>query len=146
MTAFFATKPLLPSFGLFRAWQRVVYLVLFVFLLFAIGGDAWQRVFASPGPGNILALLATGVQNLFSGTGLAALGSYALLNLILAFRFYARYRKSLRRATRRLAEEMNRALIKVWEQETDALQDELIAMESDTRDHLSTLSRLERPE
>lgn len=140
--AFFATAPPLPAFRFFRVWQRVVYLVLFIFLLFAIGGDAWQRVLATPGPANILALLVTGVQNLFSGKGLAALGSYAVLNLILAFRFYARYRKRLRRAVRRLAEEMKKALIVLWEQEATAVQNELIAVESDTRDHLSALSHV----
>ena len=131
----------MPAFRFFRVWQRVVYLVLFILLLFAIGGDAWQRVLATPGPANILSLLVTGVQNLFSGKGLAALGSYAILNLILAFRFYARYRKRLRRAVRRLAEEMKRSLTGLWEQETTAVQNELIALESDTRDHLSALSQ-----
>ncbi len=144
--ASFAAAPPLPTFRLFRVWQRVVYLVLFILLLFAIGGDAWQRVLMSPGPANILTLLVTGVQNLFSGKGLAALGSYAVLNLILAFRFYARYRKRLRLAVRRLAEEMKKSLIDSWGQETTAVQNELLALESDTRDHLSALSHFERPE
>lgn len=142
----FAAEPPLPAFRLFRVWQRVVYLVLFILLLFAIGGDAWQRVLASPGPANILALLVTGVQNLFSGKGLAALGSYAVLNLILAFRFYARYRKGLLRAARRLAGEMKKSLIDSWAQETKDVQNELLALESDIRDHLAALSHFEPKE
>lgn len=143
IASFFASGRPLPAFRLFRVWQRVVYLVLFILLLFAIGGDAWHRVLTSPGPSNMLALLVTGVQNLFSGKGLAALGSYAALNLILAFRFHTSCRRRLRRAVSKIAGEMKRALMELWEQETTALQNELLALESEIRKHLSALSHFE---
>ncbi|MFZ7113392.1 MAG: GTPase [Desulfatiglandales bacterium] len=141
--AAFASGPSAPSLWVFKALQWLAYLTLFLFLLFAVGGDGWHGMFHDPGIGSVVSLLVTGIQNLFSGKGLAALGSYALLNLILAFRFFGRYRKKLRRSVERLSEEIKTALFGIWEKETSDLIEGFGKLEADIRKRITILSDLD---
>ncbi len=84
----------------FRASQYIVYLFLLVTLIVALAGkEAWQDLFANPALAPLLNFMFTAFYNLFSPSGLAALGSYALINLFFGLWFYRRYRSLMERKT-----------------------------------------------
>ena len=111
---------------LFRFSQWAAYLLLFLLLLFAlVDKTAWQQAVAEPGVGTVSSLLLSLVHSLFSGKGLAALGTYAVLNLFLAFRFYGWYKKHLRRKGIKIISAIKRDLIRAWGKELDGMIDRL---------------------
>jgi GTP-binding protein EngB required for normal cell division len=137
-----ATNPTLPTFHFFRAVQWLTYLILFVLLLFAIGGDAWLRFFDDPSTAKGAGIVVSAVQTLFSSHGLAALLSYALLNLFFAIRFYVRYTRRLRRSTEKLRTSIQKVLLEVWEAETNELFEGLGGLLAETKERLSFLNNL----
>jgi hypothetical protein len=135
--------PSLSSYWGFRIWQFISYLLLLVFFLLALGGEtAWRDVLNVPGGTNIIRLFLSCIHTLFSTKGLAALVSYALLNLFLASRFYRRYRKHLQKSTKRIINSLQAELGKVWEMQLDLLQDDLNHFKDDIRSQISTISAL----
>jgi GTPase Era involved in 16S rRNA processing len=138
-------KPRLPSFWTFRGLQVLTYVLLFAFLLFAIGGEAaWRKLLDDPGATSVLHLLVAGIDTLFSAKGLAALGSYALLNLFLAIRFLNRYKKLLRYATEKMIESLRVELSKVWEEELNTILEDLNRLKKDIRSQISTISAIKQ--
>ena len=138
----FASRPA-PGFRLFRIYQAVVYALLFAFFLFAVGGEkAWLDFMGNPGPAKALQLLVTMVHTLFSTKGLAALASYAILNLLLGFRFYRQYRKRLVRAGEKALGALKITLSGIWEQTLDELLRDLEGLEEETASRLEALSEL----
>ncbi|HOO90280.1 MAG TPA: 50S ribosome-binding GTPase [Syntrophales bacterium] len=88
---------------LFQTGQYIVYLFLLSGLIVALAGKtAWQDLFANPSLNHMLNFIFTAFFNLFSPAGLAALGSYALINLLFGFWFYRRYRRLVERKTSRI--------------------------------------------
>jgi len=133
--------PPLPAFWGFRIRQFGVYLLLLAFFLLAIGGQtAWQEVLESPGGANILRLLFSSVHNLFSAKGLAALISYALLNLFFALRFYRRYRKLLHKTTDKVLTALKLDLEKTWEEMLGGILKGLDRFRTDIQRQISALS------
>ena len=110
----------------FRFVQHLTYFVLLAFLLIAIGGEAaWRQLVMEFGLRNAFLLLLAMTQTIFSTKGLAALSSYALLNLFLAFRFYRRWRRRMHRRRERQLGSLETALKEVWEDEQDNVLDAL---------------------
>jgi len=145
LAALHAAEPSLPSFWGFRALQYLLYLLLLAFFLLAIGGEtAWREILTDPGGAGMLGLLLSGIYTLFSGKGLAALASYVLLNLLLAFRFYRRYKKLLRHATQKIVKPLRLELVKVWEEELDAIQDGLKRFRTDIQSQIAAVSDLKQ--
>jgi hypothetical protein len=108
-------EPTLPAFRLFKGVQWISYLLLLAVLLIAVGGErAWINVLEAFGLSSLLHLLISIINTLFSGKGLAALGSYVLLNLFLAFRFYRRYWVLLDKASQKALEGLSKALSRAW--------------------------------
>ena len=121
------------SFG-FRMAQYLGYLVLLAILLFAVGEEnTWYRLIGEPGAGNMARLLISMAHALFSAKGLAALGTYALLNLFLAFRFFAWYKKRLRRMRHGIIVSLKARLTEVWAEQLDAMLALLKAAEDNAR-------------
>ncbi len=115
-----------PGFLGFRFVQHVTYFALVAFLLIAIGGAAaWRQLVMDFGLRNAFLLLLAMIDAIFSAKGLAALSSFALLNLFVAFRFYRRYRKRMRRRRERQLAALETALNAVWQDELDKLLDDL---------------------
>jgi len=134
-------EPRFPSFRMFRALQFLTYLLLLAVLLFAVGGEtAWHAVLEQPGLATIFRLLLSVINTLFSTKGLAALGSYALLNLFFGFRFYGRYKKLAKRAAQNVIEVLNKELTKVWEEELAAIVKDLDQFKAAVRSHISAIS------
>ena len=140
----FVAKPA-PPFRGFKFHQTLVYALLFVFFLLAVGGQtAWLEFLNDPGAGKALQLLVTMIHTLFSPEGLAALGSYALLNLFLGFRFYRRYRGLLRKAAQKTLEALKLALSRIWEESLDEVVYDLQGLKSDMASRLDAFSSIRK--
>jgi len=121
-----------PAFRGFKVAQSLTYALFLALFLIAVGGEtAWQGVIESPGPTSLFRLIISWVHNLFSTKGLAALGSFALINLFLAIRFYRSYRRRLRRAARKLMESLKSALERIWQETLDVTLEELKRLNSE---------------
>jgi len=143
VVALHVVNPALPSFRVFKVLQFLTYLLLLLFFLLVIGGEtAWQKVLADPEGMNILRLFILGIQTLFSSKGLAALLSYALLNLFFSFRFYRRYKKLLRRRAQKIMASLKVGLREVWEEKLDSILDDLNRLRGEIRSHTEAISAL----
>jgi hypothetical protein len=132
-----------PSFRGFRAVQYSAYLLLFVFLLFALGsGAGLQDLFDRPSWHGLLGLVLALLQTLFSPQGFAALGSYFLLQVLLGFRFYKRYKKLLQRHAQKIIESLMLELDRVWEEKRNALIDHLTQKAQQVEERTAALRAL----
>jgi hypothetical protein len=130
----------------FRFFQWSVYLPVLVLFLFAIGGEnAWQDVLNHPGLTQVISLLLSMIRNIFDAKGLAALGSYALVNLFLGFRFYRRYMKLLQEGAQKKEQSLEQALSRLWEESLDALIRDLRELKNEIQSQLSSFTRPQAP-
>jgi hypothetical protein len=128
------------AFG-FRAVQCLTYLVLVLCLLLAVGAEtAWRDVLDYPEGASLLRLALSAVQTVFSSKGLAALGSYALLNLLVAFRFHHRYRRFLNRRVEKAIETLKAALLRAWTETLEAIERSLQALRGDISTEIAALN------
>lgn len=140
----FVAKPA-PAFRGFKLYQSLVYALLFAFLLLAVGGQgAWLEFLGDPGPRKALQLLIPMVHTVFSSRGLAALGSYAILNLFLGFRFYRRYQRLLQKTSEKTLEALRLALSRTWEESLDELVRDIEALKAETASRLEAISSLRK--
>ncbi len=130
-----------PSFWGFKSLQFMAYFLLLCFFLFAVGGQsAWLNAFNTPGISSIISLFVSAIHTLFSTKGLAAMGSYALINLFFAFRFYRRYQKLLNRTSRKTTLSIKAGLKKVWEKELDDILERLNEFRKDIHEQIAAIS------
>jgi hypothetical protein len=140
----FVAKPA-PAFRGFKVYQSLVYALLFAFFLLAVGGQsAWLEFLGDPGPRKALQLLISIIHTVFSTRGLAALGSYALLNLFLGFRFYRRYQKLLQKTAQKTLEALSLALSRTWEESLDEAVRDIEELKSETASRLEALTSLRK--
>jgi len=104
----------------FRASQYIVYLFLLTTLIVALAGkEAWQDLFANSALAPLLNFIFTAFYNLFSPAGLAALGSYALINLFFGLWFYRRYRSLMERKTDGIIDSFVKNVGALWQEVVD---------------------------
>ena len=141
-----ASRPSSRFLG-FRALQWSWYVLISALFLFALGGEkAWQDVMTYPGPSEITRLLLSMIHGLFDPKGLAALGSYVLINFFLGLRFLRRHRKALQRASRGKARKLRSVLSKQWERDLDGLIQDLYELKKEAQSQLSALTRAQPEE
>ncbi|HDR14543.1 MAG TPA: hypothetical protein ENN79_03460 [Desulfobacteraceae bacterium] len=128
-----------PGYGLFRLRQRTCYGLITILLLIVLGGEAgWLRLISEPGMTSIFELILAFINTVFSAEGLAALASYALINIFLGFRFFRRYQKFLNRRAEDLVKALSKQFRSAWhttieetagdlEQEADRLVQQITA-------------------
>jgi GTPase SAR1 family protein len=134
-------EPPLPSFGLFKTFQWVSYLLLLAVLLIAVGGEkAWLNVLDAFGVSSVVQLLISIINTLFSAKGLAALGSYVLLNLFLALRFYRRYGTLLNKSSQKALDALRRALSKAWGDCLNGILHDLGRLKEEAREKMATIN------
>ena len=115
------TSSSLSAWG-FKARQYLTYLLLLAALFLAIGAEtSWREVLAEPGPRSALGLFLSAIHTVFSGKGIAALASYAFLNLFVAFRFHARYRRLLHKRVEKTIGALTTTLIGIWSETLDGI-------------------------
>jgi GTP-binding protein EngB required for normal cell division len=133
--------PPLPAFRLFKAFQWLFYLALLGMLLIAVGGEKpWLNVLEAPGVSSVLHLLVSVINTLFSAKGLAALGSYVLLNLFLAFRFYRRYGTLLGKSSQKSLDALGKALSKAWDDCLNRIFQDLGKLKEETIEKMATIN------
>ena len=136
-------EPKLPHFRIFKAFQWSSYLLLLGVLLIAVGGEkAWAHVFEAFGVSSLLQLLISIINTLFSGKGLAALGSYVLLSLFLAFRFYRRYGVLLEKSSQKALETLGKALSKAWIVCLDGILHDMGKLKEETREKWAAINEI----
>ncbi len=136
-------EPPLPAFRLFKTFQWVSYLMLLSILLIAVGGEkAWLNVLKEFSVSSVLQLLIAIINTLFSGKGLAALGSYVLLNLFLAFRFYRRYGTLLAKSSQKALDALKKALLKAWGDCLNGILHDLSKLREETRTKTATIAKM----
>ncbi|MBC8394609.1 MAG: 50S ribosome-binding GTPase [Deltaproteobacteria bacterium] len=124
----------------FKAVQLAAYAVLFILFLIGIGGgQAWRELIEVPGASSILHLILSVIQTVFSTKGLAALGSYTILNILLAFRFYRQYRKRQEKAAQNASKSLKLDLVNIWQGELKSIHDDLEALKANTQTQRSTI-------
>jgi len=139
----YIVEPPLPAFRLFKTIQWISYLVLLAVLLIAVGGEkAWLDVLNTLGVSSILALFISIINTLFSGKGLAALGSYVLLNLFLAFRFYRRYGTLLNKFSQKTLDALRKALSKAWGACLDGMLYDMGRLKQETREKIAAIKEI----
>lgn len=93
----------------------------------------------NPGVGSILRLFVSLIHTLFSGKGLAALGSYALLNVFFGFRLYRRYGRLIDRAAEKVMDALKASLLDIWKGTLDDLENDLKELRAGINTQISTL-------
>ena len=105
---------------LFRTSQYAVYFFLLMALIAALAGEeAWQGLYANPAPASLMNFVFTAFYTLFSPGGLAALGSYALINLFFGLLFYRRYRALTERKTDEILNSVVKDVGSLWHKVVD---------------------------
>jgi hypothetical protein len=118
----------------FKTRQYLTYFLLLAALFLAVGAEtSWREVVVDPGPRSALGLLLSAVHTVFSGKGIAALATYALLNLFVAFRFHARYRRFLRKRVEKTIEALTTTLLAIWSETLDGIDRTVKELRSEIR-------------
>jgi GTP-binding protein EngB required for normal cell division len=108
----------------FRVVQYVVYFTLFLFLLVALADEESARWFVQePGWASSFQVAFSIVKTLFSMTGLGAVLTFGLIQVLLGAFFYRRYRARLERRSRRTLQALKTHLLKTWSGELDRVRD-----------------------
>ena len=128
----------------FRFSQWAVYGFILAAFLFSLGGEnAWRHVFLALSGESLLDLFLSIIGTLFSTTGLAALGSFIVINLCVGWAFYRRYRTILIRNTRKHIGRLKEALNQAWEGSLTEILSDLTAFREDMRERRENLSQLQ---
>jgi GTPase Era involved in 16S rRNA processing len=130
---------------LFVAGQRLSYGIVFLLFLLAIGGEtAWHQLVETPGWQSIFHLMISMFHTLFSGRGLAALGSLALLYLFLGFRFFHRFRKRRKKAADRVLDALATASGSAWQETLETMNDRIGRLREEIHRHIKDFSDLHK--
>lgn len=128
----------------FRFSQWAVYGFILAAFLLSLGGEsAWRHLILTPSWQGFANLLLSIIGTLFSTTGLAALGSFAFMNLFVGWAFYRRYKTLLIRNTQKQMGRLKAALNGVWEGSLADMISDLTAFRADMNARKETLSQLQ---
>ena len=129
----------------FKTVQYVVYAILFLLFLLALGGKTgWQAVTSDPGISTIVGLITAMIHTLFSPKGLAALVTYGILNLFLGFRFYRRYARALDQKADKHIRTLKTALLAIWDEKLTAIQADLNELKKEIQSRIAAISKIEK--
>jgi energy-coupling factor transporter ATP-binding protein EcfA2 len=127
----------------FRTIQYGSYLFLFLLVVFAMAGEeAWRRFFEQPGMNTFVNFLLASLYALFTPRGLAAIATYAFINIFFGYRFYVRYRKMVEKNAEKTVASLQTELNMLWEEELDRVHNELICMSNELKDTITSLKTL----
>ena len=127
----------------FRFSQWAVYGFIIAAFLLSLGGEnAWRHLLLTPSGESFANLLLSMIGTLFSTTGLAALGSFAVINLCVGWAFYRRYRTLLMENTRKHIGRLKEALRHAWDEMLTDIISDLTAFREDLNTRKENLSDL----
>ena len=144
-TAAYAEEKRRSALWGFRSLQWLIYgLILAAFLFSAGGEDAWRRLFSVPSVETFMNLVLSITSTLFSGKGLAALGSFLIINLCAGFMFYRRYRNILLQNTQKSIGRLKEILAHVWMESIEAVLNDLARFKEELLKRSADLARLQK--
>ncbi len=130
-----------PSFVGLRMLQSMTHVLLIGLFLMALAGEtAWRSLWSDPGIASLGQWMVASIQSLFSGKGLAALGSLLLLNLFFGFRFYRRYRRAMARLADRVADRCKAVVATVWKESLRSLSKDLESLQMDLQARIEKMA------
>ncbi len=134
-----------PLHRIYRGVQYVTYLFIACLLIFSLAGeDAWNGFYDTPGIASAFNFIVTAVFSAFSPHGLAALGSFALINIFVGYRYYRKYRKIVEKRTERLLRSFMNDLEVLWRDELDRVHERIIALGRELNENLGEIRRLRK--
>jgi len=129
----------------FRFSQWLVYGLILAAFLFSTGGqDAWRSLFLAPSVETVMNLVLSIIGTLFSAKGLAALGSFLIINLCTGFIFYRRYRNILFRNTQKNIGRLKESLVRVWMDSIETILEDLANFREQLLTRSADLARLQK--
>jgi hypothetical protein len=132
----------LRGFG-FQVFQFCTYFLCFVvFFLVLAGQDSLNGFLQQPGLAGLFAMVLAAAYNLFSPNGLAALGSYTVLQVFFAFQFLSRHKKLLQRQNQKFIDSLTEELGKMWEMECNRPIDAFAQLRRELQDQVSAIADL----
>lgn len=132
-----------PLYGVYRGIQYITYLLITLLLTFSLAGEnAWKELYASPGIASAFNFIITAVFSAFSPRGLAALGSFALINIFVGYRFYREYRRIVEKRTEQLLLSFTNDLEVLWKEELERMYEKLAALGRELNENLDEIRRL----
>jgi hypothetical protein len=126
----------------FRVVQYAVYLTLLVLLIVALSDEEAGKWFVrEPGLAPFLQVLFSLVKNLFSMTGLGAVLTFGLIQVILGAYFYRRYKARLEKKAGRYLQSLKGQLGRIWSGELDRVADSLKDCQQELASQRKTLAK-----
>ena len=132
-----------PINRIYRGVQYITYLLISCLLIVSLAGEnAWKDFYAAPGISSALNFIVTAIFSAFSPRGLAALGSFVVINIFVGYRFYRKYRKIIEKRTDRLLRSFTNDLEVLWKEELDRIHERLIALVRSLNKNLDAIRQL----
>jgi predicted GTPase len=130
---------------LFRGLQYIVYGLVFVILIFSLAGEGiWQNLLENPGMRSFLNFSIKILYALFSPAGIAALGSYILINAFLGYRFYRMYRRLVEKYNARHIRSLQKKFEDIWNEKMDIIYKRLEEYDEQICSGISLISGFKR--
>ncbi len=129
-----------PSFVGFRLKQYLAYFV--IFLLFSaalVGEDAGRFFILQPGWASFLQAGFSFLQRLFSMTGLGAMLSCGLINILVGLRFHNQYKARVEKKTDQYITILADEQAEVWSRGLVRLEEALWAFEQELASHIKII-------
>lgn len=126
----------------FLAMQYGGYFLVFLGFLLSLGGETWSGILKDPGWAQWVDLVSHMTRTIFSPVGLAALGSFLLLQLFLGLRFYGRYKKSLQRRAQKFIDSLKFEVKRIYKEEFDLIINCLVELDREVEAEISLVSVL----
>ncbi|MBN2844638.1 MAG: 50S ribosome-binding GTPase [Deltaproteobacteria bacterium] len=129
----------------FKSVQYGIYLILFFVVIFSLAGEgAWRNLLDAPGLKSILNFFLKIVSTLFSPTGIAALGSYLLLNIFAGYRFYRSFVRRFEKESRKSQELAKKAITLVWKRRLNLIEEARKEYDKKITSRIASISGLKR--
>ena len=129
----------------FKSFQYGIYLIIFSVMIFSLAGEsAWQSLLDVPGLKSFVTFFIKIISALFSPTGIAALGSYLLLNMFAGYRFYRAFVRRREKESRKSREMVRKAITLVWKRRVDMMREALVGYNKSITSRISSISELKR--
>jgi GTP-binding protein EngB required for normal cell division len=129
----------------YRGTQYVVYVAIASLLVFSLAGEeAWRALYNNPGVAGVLNCIVSAVTGAFTPRGLAALGSFALINVVVGYRFHSRYLKIAEKSADRLLRAFTNDLEMIWKEQLEYLHGVLMEVGEELNSNLDALRRLKQ--
>ncbi len=121
------------------------YGALIALFLVAVGGEGnWTRLFQHPSWSGLAGVALSIGSSLFSPSGLAALGSLGVLSLLLAWRFFRRYKKLLQQQNRTIIDALKNEIGNHWEDVIRRVIGALVEQQRQMEQPVAAVSQLRR--